>query len=207
MALATYDDLKSAIANWLARDDLTSYVDDFIVLAESRHKQDLLLQNMVTSVSAALSATRFYNLPTDYLGVSSLHLAYTEFKRLRYASPEQMLVYYKSASGKPDFFTIRGDQFELNQTPDSTNSYTLFYYAAMTALSDANATNWLLTNAPGTYLFGALAESAPFIGDDARVAVWEGKYKQLVAGVITRNSRETYPTGQPLVTRTDTYNP
>ena len=39
MALGTYSDLKTAVANHLARDDLTSVIDDFIdVAAQTRHR-------------------------------------------------------------------------------------------------------------------------------------------------------------------------
>jgi type IV secretory pathway VirJ component len=37
MALATYSDLKTSIANWLNRSDLTTEIaNDFIVLSRSR---------------------------------------------------------------------------------------------------------------------------------------------------------------------------
>jgi hypothetical protein len=34
MAFSTYADLQSQMANWLARDDLTNYIPDFIRLFE-----------------------------------------------------------------------------------------------------------------------------------------------------------------------------
>ena len=42
-------------------------------------------------------------------------------------------------------------------------------------------TNWLLTYHPSLYLFATLAEAAPFLQDDARAALWEGKYASDVA--------------------------
>ena len=44
MALDTYTNLKTEIASYLNRDDLTSNIDTFIDLAESRHAKDLLLR-------------------------------------------------------------------------------------------------------------------------------------------------------------------
>jgi hypothetical protein len=35
MAISTYTDLKTSIASWLNRDDLTSVIPDFISLAEA----------------------------------------------------------------------------------------------------------------------------------------------------------------------------
>ena len=46
MALSTYSDLKTAIANFLARDDLTTQIPDFIRLAEARMSRELDTRSM-----------------------------------------------------------------------------------------------------------------------------------------------------------------
>ena len=46
MALATYSDLKTSIANWLDRSDLTDVIPDFIALAETRHKRDFKIRRV-----------------------------------------------------------------------------------------------------------------------------------------------------------------
>ena len=46
MALDTYANLKTEIANYLNRTDLTSYLDTFIDLAEARHARDLRVREM-----------------------------------------------------------------------------------------------------------------------------------------------------------------
>ena len=46
MALDTYSNLKTEIASYLNRDDLTTNIDTFIDLAESRHAKDLRLREM-----------------------------------------------------------------------------------------------------------------------------------------------------------------
>ena len=40
MAISNYSELKTAIASWLDRTDLTDIIPDFIALAETRHKRD-----------------------------------------------------------------------------------------------------------------------------------------------------------------------
>ena len=50
MALDTYTNLKTAIANFLARDDLTSEIDDFIDLTEAEFNRELRIRAMETSV-------------------------------------------------------------------------------------------------------------------------------------------------------------
>jgi len=58
MAITTYSELQTAIANWLERDDLTSRITEFISLAESRHRNDVRLRGMQKRQSL-LSGTSF----------------------------------------------------------------------------------------------------------------------------------------------------
>ena len=41
MALGTYSELKTSIANYLNRDDLTAVIPDFITLTENRLDREL----------------------------------------------------------------------------------------------------------------------------------------------------------------------
>ena len=69
MALDTYANLKTEIANYLNRSDLTSYLDTFIDLAESRLARDLRVREMeaVDTSITTVSGTQSYTLPTGYL--------------------------------------------------------------------------------------------------------------------------------------------
>jgi len=50
MALATYANLKTSIANWLNRTDLTTEIaEDFIVLAEKDFNSKLRIGRMIES--------------------------------------------------------------------------------------------------------------------------------------------------------------
>ena len=50
MALSTYTELKTAIANWLNRSDLTDEIsDDFIKLVESEYNAKLRVKAMLNS--------------------------------------------------------------------------------------------------------------------------------------------------------------
>ena len=58
MALATYTELKSSIANYLNRSDLTSTIPDFISLTEGKLNRDLLIRSNV--VRADTTTTRIF---------------------------------------------------------------------------------------------------------------------------------------------------
>ena len=62
--------------------------------------------------------------------------------------------------------------------PNSATTLQVNYYKKLDTLSDSNTTNTILTNYPELYLYGALAESAPFIMQDERINVWGTLYKE-----------------------------
>ena len=67
----------------------------------------------------------------------------------------------------------------------------------LTALSDSNASNDILTNYPELYLYGALAESAPFIMQDERINTWGNLYKEALKNANETSSRGS-TTSSPL---------
>jgi hypothetical protein len=92
-------------------------------------------------------------------------------------------------TGKPKFYAHVGETFELYPTPDQTYNIELVYYQSIPALSDSNTSNWLLTIAPDAYLYGALMQAAPYLGEDERVQVWNGLYVSAVSAINAVNER------------------
>ena len=69
MALTDYSSLKTSVASYLARSDLTTQIPDFIRLAEERLARDLRTRKMLV-VARADTWERFdcwppYGLPRD----------------------------------------------------------------------------------------------------------------------------------------------
>lgn len=69
MALNTYSNLKTSIANYLNRSDLTSYIPDFIRLAEVRMNKELRVreQEKTDTSITTVAGTQSYSLPTNFI--------------------------------------------------------------------------------------------------------------------------------------------
>jgi hypothetical protein len=184
MALDTYDNLKSEIASFLNRDDLTANIDTFIDLAESRHARDLRIREMETvDISiTTVAGTQAYDLPTGYLELRYAMLRTSPYTMLQYMSPADFFRVYNDGQGNgaPIYYTIVGKQIYLGNTPDSANILELGLFKRVTALSSSNTTNDILTNFPDLYLYGSLAETSPFLMQDERLQVWSALYKESV---------------------------
>ena len=92
MAFTTYSDLKTSVANYLNREDLTAVIPDFITLTENRLNRDLRVRvNLIRAETTTTSGTDFYNLPTDLIEIRNI--TYDTSSRsyaLEYLSPESL---------------------------------------------------------------------------------------------------------------------
>ena len=207
MALSTYTELKSAIANWLNRSDLTTEIgDDFIKLVESEYNSKLRIKAMLTSKTEYSVDAETVAVPTGFLQVRDFYIVQgTNKYSLTYMPPTQMdQVKGGSTTGRPNVYTILGTNFRFAPTPDATYTATINYYKAIDALSGSTATNWILTNHPGVYLYGSLYHAANFLGgiEPNKLQNWLQLY-QTGLERIERNDREDQWSGSPLQTRSD----
>ena len=177
MALNTYSALKTSIANWLNRSDLTSEIsEDFIVLTEKDFNSKLRIRKMIATNSSFTIDAETVALPTGFLQIRDMYIVDGGTKyALHYITPAQMdQIKGSSTSGQPSTFTIIGDNFRFAPTPASSYTATINYYKSFDALSDSNTTNYILTNHPAIYLYGSLYHVANFLGgvEPARLQQW-----------------------------------
>ena len=88
MALTNYADLKATIAKYLARDDLTDVIPDFIVLAENRLRRELRIRQMLTVATATTTGgDSKLGLPSDFLEMRDIHVASVPVGSMSYEAP------------------------------------------------------------------------------------------------------------------------
>jgi len=188
----TYSSLKQSIADWLARDDLASYVDGFIDIAEARVGLRLRIRAMESSTTLTTTATVDYvALPTGFAGIRGVYRDGDPQSVMTYYTPEQ-LNNVRNSSRAPNAFTIRGDNMVFAGPTDDAYEIELHYYARFTALSDSNTSNWLTTNAPQVLLYGALQAGAEFIRDEAQARMWGEKFERALAEVETADEGDKF---------------
>ena len=208
MAISSYSELKTAVANWLGgRTDLTSRIPEFIALAEAKFNRELRCAQMetrsYTTVNTASDEPEFITLPGDFQTMRRIRLSSETGKpALEFVSSQQMDSFrYERAnvSGVPAYYSILGTELELFPTPDEDYTVEMLYRANLEALSDSNTTNWLLDIAPDAYLYGALLEAAAFIKDDERIPVWIGGLKTALDGLNRVSFEQTFAAGPAAV--------
>lgn len=205
MGLANYGELKTLIASYLNRSDLTSAIPDFITILEKRVDTEVKFRNRLMEATASLSysGTDEASLPSDFLEARTVVWQSNPRVNLVYMAPSQFEdTYTTDTAASPVNYTIYGSTIKIGPFPNSAVGATLLYYQRITALSDDSDTNWLLTNHPDVYLYGALMESAPYLGDDNRIQVWMGLYDR-AAGRIKGDDARARWNGAPRVPAID----
>jgi len=194
MAISTYTELKTAVANWLDRDDLTDRIPEFIALAETRMNRVLRLRMMEAKYTAStVGAQRNYALPTGYLQMRNFQLNTSPITTLSYVSPEIFdRLWGGSTGGTPQFYTILANEIQLGPIPASVQTMEMLFYKKITALSGTNQTEQMLTDNPDIYLYGALLEAEPFIMNDERVALWAKGFAQAVADLQEQDNKDRH---------------
>jgi hypothetical protein len=201
--IATYAELQTAIADFLNREDLTAVIPTFIRLAEARMDRDLRHWRQEQRSNADLDA-QYSALPPDFLQPIRLQILAGPSGEVAPISTAQMLQLRGDRAdlvGRPTNYAITGGSIELYPTPDDTYASSLVYYGRTPALSVSNTTNWLLTEAPDAYLYGSLVHAAPYLKDDARLAVWESMFK-LSLDTLNSSSEDAKYGGTGLKMRT-----
>lgn len=193
MALDSYASLKAVISDYLDRDDLADQIDDFIDLAEARHKREIRIREMQQRAQASASG-RYLALPSGFLEMKTIRLLTDPLTVLTDVNFHEMNRLRSETSGTPTYFTIH-EEIEFDVTPDTTYTAEMIYYESFTALSDTNTSNGLLVRAPDVYLYGALLSAAPFLLDDERIQIWNSLYVDARDGLIfsDRRSRHSGP--------------
>lgn len=213
MALdGTYAGLLASIADFLNRKDISAAIPDFVVLAEAQFNRELRVLQMETfsTGSSATSANGFgtIGMPPDWLETRTLRVDQPAFGSsgiLEYVGEEELDQYLFSGAtpNTQTKYTIINGEFQLLPAMSGSVTFDLRYYAKIPALA-SNPSSWLYAKSPDLYLYGALTQSAPYLKDDERLAVWGAIRSKLITDIQYESERAKRPTTR-LRTRNATY--
>jgi len=192
--IATYDELKTAVANWLGRSDLTSRIPEFISLAEARLSREIETREQEKRATANTVADDAYILlPTDLREVRSVQLNTSPRSVLRFLTPAEIEREYPSnVGGKPRAYSVVGKEIKLAPTPDAVYTVEITYSTGVSALSGSNTTNWVLTRYPDVYLYSSLSAASIYLVDDERAAGFEALAQRAIEEIKLDEQRAKF---------------
>lgn len=182
MPLSTYAELKESIQSWTKRvgDDILTVIPDFVALAESDIWAVLRVREMENRTTLSTSTSdRFVALPTGFIKMRQLMITIdSQLYDLEFVPLKGMHIF--DSVGTPSQFSVT-TQIEMNRTSDQVYTLEIDYYRSLTALSNSNQTNDILTNYPKIYLAGCLAHAFDWCRMPEDASYWRGEFDKQVA--------------------------
>lgn len=180
--ITSYSTLQTAVADYLARSDSTTWIPNFIQNWEEKfYRQPKNFGSwMEASLSSAI-ASSVIAVPSGYLAMKYAYVNGSPSSRLDRKSLNQLYGAYPRGgdTGLPIWYARDASNFVFGPAPDSNYTIKGTYWAKPTLLrsfaSDA-AAHWIIVNAPDLALYGSLLEAESFSKNDKRLGVWQGFY-------------------------------
>lgn len=171
--------LKSDVASFLLRSDLSSDIATFVRMGEARIARRVRVRAQETTTTLNVTSTTTA-LPTDYLAMRSVTADASYRRALEMMTPETIR---ESAvwddSGDAKAYSIEGTNIVIAPAQTSL-TVDIVYFARFAALSADDDTNWLLTNAYDVYLYAVCEAACVWLQDEMKQA----KYASLFEGAV-----------------------
>jgi hypothetical protein len=197
-----HSELKANVAAWLNKTNLTAVIPTFISLAQDRiylgspelECDPLRIGDMLTVVNPFTGT-----LPSNWTEIK--RMSWVLFGSIKYAldfMPLEKIGPYEGISGRPQFFSLRGDTVVYG--PTFTNDVELMYYARPADLSADSDVIPASCNA--IYLYGTMLEAALYLKDDDEAARLVKAYKNALNAVQKQDDGNLH-SGNTLRIRSD----
>lgn len=197
LQLDSYAALKSTLADFLNRVDLTDAIPAFIVLCESRLRRSVRTKHVALLTASLAEGDGSATLPTHLVDVQSVSLTSptTEQGPLQIVSYGELLRHRQQHSepGVPARCALVGETLHFSPLADGVYQIGIEVEGPFVPLSDAATSNWLLADYPDLYLYGSLVASAPYLKDDERLALWESLYQNALGELDRATDRAEWP--------------
>ena len=203
MQFNSYPDFRNRVQSLLDGDDISEsdlsvpILDTIIGAGEVRVYRDIRSSTQDTALSIT-ATNNVAPLPADYLELKGA--PYTpKFKTAKYEPWEVVQNYIQTGctlSGQVTFYTFEGDTMIFY--PPQDGAITGRYYKRFADIS--TGLNALFTRHPDLFIYAALSESAPFLGETTRLPIWQDKYSEL-AQAANEQERRRVTRGSKLATR------
>lgn len=190
----TYDSLTNLVLQYLERSDpaVVAFIPTAITMAEFEIAQNIKTLGQMEVVNANMEiGNPVIQKPARWRKTVSMTVTTPTGKQPVFLRKLEYLNNYwpeTTATDTPLFYADYDyDHWFIAPTPDAAYLFEALCYTRLIPLDSANQTNWLTQNAPNAMLFGTLKQTAPFLKDDARLALWSGLFDAAMAALKTED--------------------
>ena len=191
----TYDSLTSTVLQYLERRDaaVVEAIPTFITLCEFEIAQYIKTLGQMEVVDSTMNiGNPVIAKPARWRKTVSMTLSNGGSKQpILLRKLEYLNAYAQdvTATGIPLYYADYDfEHWIVAPTPNQAYAFEALCYTRLQPLSSAYQTNWLTQNAPNAMLFGTLKQTAPFLKNDARLALWKQMFDEALAALKTEDT-------------------
>lgn len=191
----TYDSLTTMVLQYLERSDaaVVNAIPTFITLCEFEIAQNIKTLGQMEVVDSVMQiGNPVIAKPARWRKTTSMTLSNAGEKQPLLVRKLEYLNNYAqdvTATGTPLYYADYDyDHWFVAPTPDKAYAFEALCYTRLQPLSQSNQTNWLTQNAPNAMLFGTLKQTAPFLKNDARLALWKQMFDEALGALKTEDT-------------------
>lgn len=190
----TYDSLTATVLQYLERSDpaVVNFLPTAITLAEFEIAQEIKTLGQLEVVDSTMQAgVNVIAKPARWRKTVSMTLINNGEKQPLFLRKLEYLNNYAqsaTSTATPLFYgDYDYDHWMIAPTPDQNYPFEVLCYTRLEPLSSSNQTNWLTQNAPNAMIFGTLKQTAPFLKDDQRLALWQQLFTEALGALKTED--------------------
>jgi hypothetical protein len=191
----TYDSLTSTVLQYLERRDaaVVEAIPTFITLCEFEIAQYIKTLGQMEVVDSTMNiGNPVIAKPARWRKTVSMTLSNGGSKQpILLRKLEYLNAYAQdvTATGVPLYYADYDfEHWIVAPTPNQAYAFEALCYTRLQPLSSSAQTNWLTQNAPNAMLFGTLKQTAPFLKNDARLALWKQMFDEALAALKTEDT-------------------
>lgn len=183
--MSTYSDLQSRIADDINRSDLTSQIQQCILLAIQQYKNERFWFNETSATATTTTSSAQVGAPSDILRIDHLYIVVSGHNiELLQTDLGSVIEYRPTTNGRPRSFCYYRNQFELDRLADQAYTLNLYYLKELTALASGTDSNGWTTDGEDLIVFHAEKKLyANVIKDQAKAAVAAAQEREALAAM------------------------
>lgn len=199
MNFSSYSNFRVAVQQLIDGDDISQsdlsveVLDLLIAMGERRIYREVRSSTQDTAFSLT-TTNNLVTLPSDFIELKGPPFVAT-FQVCEYVAWEviqnsiNLLVNLNGTfPGSPIYFSYQNDQILFYPHQPDATVVTGQYYKKFADIS-LGVLNALFTRHPDLFVYAALAESGPFLGELTRLPIWKESYFNLLQGVNDEERR------------------
>ncbi len=204
---ANYAAFRTQVQQLMDGDDVstssisTSIMDAIIATGERKLYRDVRSSTQDTALSLTVSGNSA-PMPVDLIELRSVYVAngfpatYMPYEQL-----QAKLQRGTSYATSPYYYSSEGDNIVFYPPqPDGTTISGRYYKRFCSIVTEGLTGNTYFARFPDLWIYAALLESAPFIGESSRFPVWQQRYEE-IAATVANFERRRYTRGSKLSVR------